>query len=106
MPRNGGGIHRCRWLSSGGRLTTVPCRLMAEVLTRGTGARAREFGLRKRAAGKTGTTDDFQDAWFVGLDDRLACGVWLGFDRPQRIFQGATGGELALPIWVDIIEGR
>lgn len=78
--------------------------LMEDVLTRGTGARSRQLGLRHRAAGKTGTTNDYQDAWFVGFDDRLVAGVWVGFDQPRKIMSGGTGGELALPIWVDIVE--
>jgi penicillin-binding protein 1A len=80
--------------------------LMQEVITRGTAARARQLGLRHAAAGKTGTTNDYQDAWFVGFDDQLVCGVWVGFDQPKKIMTGGTGGELALPIWVDIIEGK
>jgi penicillin-binding protein 1A len=79
--------------------------VMEEVLTRGTGARARALGLRHRAAGKTGTTNDFMDAWFVGYDDRITCGVWVGFDQPKKIMPGGYGAELALPIWVDILEG-
>ena len=79
---------------------------MQEVVTRGTGARAKQLGLRHGAAGKTGTTNDYQDAWFVGFDDQLVCGVWVGFDQPKKIMSGGTGGELALPIWVDIIEAK
>ncbi len=78
--------------------------VLEDVVTRGTASRARALGLRHRAAGKTGTTNDYQDAWFVGFDDGLVCGVWVGFDRPVRIMRGGTGGELALPIWVDIME--
>lgn len=78
--------------------------LMEEVLTRGTGAKAGRLGLRHRAAGKTGTTNNYQDAWFIGFDDNLTCGVWVGFDQPRKIMAGGTGGELALPIWVDIVE--
>jgi penicillin-binding protein 1A len=84
----------------------VTASLMQEVLTRGTGAKARQFGLRHSAAGKTGTTDEYQDAWFIGFDDQLVCGVWVGFDHPRKIMQGGTGGELALPIWVDIMEAK
>jgi penicillin-binding protein 1A len=80
--------------------------LMQEVVTRGTAARAKQFGLRHAAAGKTGTTNDYQDAWFVGFDDQLVCGVWVGFDQPKKIMAGGTGGELALPIWVDIMEAK
>jgi penicillin-binding protein 1A len=82
----------------------VTASVMEDVLTRGTAARSRNLGLKHKAAGKTGTTNDYQDAWFVGFDDRLVCGVWVGFDRPVRIMAGGTGGELALPIWVDIME--
>jgi penicillin-binding protein 1A len=84
----------------------VTASLLQEVLTRGTGSKARQFGLRHAAAGKTGTTDDYQDAWFVGFDDQLVCGVWVGFDEPETIMRGGTGGELALPIWVDIMEAK
>ena len=84
----------------------VTASLMQEVLTRGTGAKARQFGLRHQAAGKTGTTDEYQDAWFIGFDDQLVCGAWVGFDHPRKIMQGGTGGELALPIWVDIMEAK
>ncbi|HEU4678141.1 MAG TPA: PBP1A family penicillin-binding protein [Terrimicrobiaceae bacterium] len=84
--------------------TTVS--LMQDVLTRGTGARAKQLGLRHSAAGKTGTTNDYQDAWFIGFDDQLVCGAWVGFDQPKKIMTGGTGGELALPIWVDMIEAK
>jgi penicillin-binding protein 1A len=84
--------------------TAATVSLMEQVLTRGTGAKARQYGLHHRAAGKTGTTNDYRDAWFVGFDDRLTCGVWVGFDLPKKIMPGGTGGELALPIWVDIME--
>lgn len=84
--------------------TTVS--LMQDVLTRGTGARAKQLGLRHSAAGKTGTTNDYQDAWFIGFDDQLVCGAWVGFDQPKKIMTGGTGGELALPIWVDVIEAK
>ncbi len=77
--------------------------LLEEVLERGTGANASALGLRGRAAGKTGTTNNFVDAWFVGFDSRLTCGVWVGFDQPRTIISGGYGGTLALPVWVDIM---
>jgi membrane peptidoglycan carboxypeptidase len=55
------------------------------------------------AAGKTGTAYDFTDALFAGYDSNLTCAVWAGFDKPQKIYRGAFGRELALPIWVDIM---
>jgi len=78
--------------------------LMEEVIERGTASRAGSLGLRHRAAGKTGTTNNYVDAWFVGFDRHLTCGVWVGFDQPRPIRPGGTGGALALPIWVDIME--
>ena len=78
--------------------------LMEQVIERGTASKAHDFGLRGRAAGKTGTTNNFVDAWFVGFDSRLTCGVWVGFDQPRPIRPGGYGGALALPIWVDIIQ--
>ncbi len=94
-----------------GRLQVLPEKyarmtssIMEEVIDRGTAGKARQYGLRHRAAGKTGTTNDYQDAWFVGFDNDITCGVWVGFDTPAKIMTGGTGGELALPIWVDIVE--
>ncbi len=78
--------------------------ILCEVLTRGTAAKAAAFGLRKPAAGKTGTTDRFVDAWFIGYTQGLTCGVWVGFDRPKTIMKGGYGAELALPIWVDVMQ--
>ncbi len=83
------------------RTTTA---VLTEVLIRGTAARASELGLRKPAAGKTGTTDHFVDAWFLGYTQGLTCGVWVGFDRPKTIVHGGYGAELALPIWVDVMQ--
>jgi penicillin-binding protein 1A len=60
--------------------------------------------LKKPAAGKTGTTDHFVDAWFLGYTQGLTCGVWVGFDHPKTIMHGGYGAELALPIWVDVIQ--
>jgi penicillin-binding protein 1A len=74
------------------------------VLSRGTAASAKSLGLDRTAAGKTGTTDDYKDAWFVGFTNSLTCGVWVGFDQPQTIEQRGYGATLALPIWVKIME--
>src|SRR5438046_2573162 len=63
-----------------------------------------QFGLKKiPAAGKTGTAYDFTDALFAGYDSNFTCAVWAGFDKPQKIYRGAFGRELALPVWVDIM---
>jgi len=83
------------------RATTA---ILTEVFTRGTASRAASLGLRKPAAGKTGTTDRFVDAWFLGYTEGLTCGVWVGFDRPKTIMRGGYGAELALPIWIDVMQ--
>jgi penicillin-binding protein 1A len=78
---------------------------LVDALESGTGRAAREkFGLKKfPAAGKTGTAYDFTDALFAGYDNSVTCAVWAGFDKPQKIYRGAFGSEIALPIWVDIM---
>ncbi|HET7275801.1 MAG TPA: PBP1A family penicillin-binding protein [Longimicrobiaceae bacterium] len=79
--------------------------LMQDVINSGTGHRARAAGLPYSvpAAGKTGTTDDAADAWFVGVTPDLAAGVWIGFDQRKRIMPGAEGGTLAAPVWGEVL---
>jgi len=72
------------------------------VAQRGTGARSNELGWP--LAGKTGTTDDHTDCWFVGFSTRIACGVWVGLDAKKTIYKGADGAKVALPIWVDFMK--
>ena len=74
------------------------------VVELGTAASAKSLGLTRYAAGKTGTTDDYKDAWFAGFTNSLTCGVWVGFDQPQTIEEHGYGATLALPIWVKVIE--
>jgi 1A family penicillin-binding protein len=78
---------------------------LVDALHLGTGkAASTQFGLKKMpAAGKTGTAYDFTDALFAGYDSNFTCAVWAGFDKPQKIYRGAFGRELAMPIWVDIM---
>lgn len=73
--------------------------MLADVVNRGTGARARSEGFTLPAGGKTGTTDDYKDAWFVGFTPSLVTGVWTGFDRPRTIAPGGYATSLAVPIW-------
>jgi penicillin-binding protein 1A len=73
--------------------------MMQDVIQRGTGWRARVLG--KPLAGKTGTTNDFTDAWFVGYAPNLATGVWVGFDDQRSLGDRQAGGTAALPIWVE-----
>jgi len=77
--------------------------ILEEVLNSGTAARARAMGYQKRGAGKTGTTNDYKDAWFIGYNGSLTCGVWVGFDKPQTIMEKGYGATLALPVWVDLM---
>jgi penicillin-binding protein 1A len=72
---------------------------LEDVLTRGTGTAVRDSGFRGPAAGKTGTTNDGADAWFVGYTPEVVAAVWTGFDRQRPIMDRATGGRLAAPVW-------
>lgn len=76
-------------------------RALQGVLERGTAAGARELGYRGSAAGKTGTTDGYRDAWFVGYTPELVALVWVGFDDNRPV--GLSGAEAALPIWVRFV---
>ncbi|HXA08745.1 MAG TPA: PBP1A family penicillin-binding protein [Chthoniobacterales bacterium] len=78
---------------------------LTDALAEGTGQVAyQKYGLKKfPAAGKTGTAYDFTDALFAGYDSALTCVVWAGFDKPQKIYRGAFGSVLALPVWVDVM---
>jgi 1A family penicillin-binding protein len=76
--------------------------MLQDVIDRGTASAARE-SIRFAAAGKTGTTDDFKDAWFVGFSSRLVAGVWVGFDQPKSIGRDAYGARYALPIWTEFM---
>lgn len=81
----------------------ITAAILADVMTRGTGASAAALGYKGRAAGKTGTTNGYRDAWFLGFDHDVTCGVWVGFDRPKTIIERGYGATLALPIWVEIM---
>jgi penicillin-binding protein 1A len=73
--------------------------LMEQVLKTGTAASAKSLGFKLPAAGKTGTTNDYKDAWFLGYTSALTCGVWVGFDQPATIMSQGYGATLALPVW-------
>jgi penicillin-binding protein 1B len=72
------------------------------VLRYGTGASSGRLGLDFPAAGKTGTTQDYKDAYFVGYTPAIVCGVWVGFDEPESL--GLTGAQAALPAWVQFMQ--
>lgn len=75
--------------------------LLKAVVDSGTGFKAHSLGFP--VAGKTGTTDDLRDAWFVGFSSRLAAGVWVGRDDNRPLGAGESGSDAALPIWIDIM---
>jgi penicillin-binding protein 1A len=86
------------------RVAFIVRRMMQDVADHGTGAAARQAVPSSiPVAGKTGTTNDNADVWFVGLTPDLVGGVWLGFDQPTTIAAGAAGGSLAAPIWGQMI---
>jgi penicillin-binding protein 1A len=78
--------------------------MLADVVNAGTGYRARQAGFTLPAAGKTGTTNDYLDAWFVGFTPRIVTGVWVGFDQPATIISNGYAGELAVPIWASFMK--
>jgi penicillin-binding protein 1A len=79
----------------------VMTNLLRGVVQRGTAAVAAK--LEWPLAGKTGTVDDYTDAWFVGFDPRITVGVWVGYDEKKTIGNGETGAVTALPIWIDFM---
>ncbi|HZJ17328.1 MAG TPA: penicillin-binding transpeptidase domain-containing protein, partial [Chthoniobacteraceae bacterium] len=85
----------CAWLVSG---------ILQHVMKSGTAARSASLGWKKIGAGKTGTTNDFFDAWFVGYTSSLTCAVWVGMDQPETILEKGYGSTLALPVWVEIMQ--
>lgn len=76
--------------------------MMMEVIQRGTGQRAKALG-RSDLAGKTGTSNDQQDAWFSGYTPDLVASVWVGFDKPKPLGARETGGRAALPMWIEFM---
>ena len=78
--------------------------MLADVIDAGTGNRARALGFTLPAAGKTGTTNDFNDAWFIGFTPRLVTGVWVGFDRPRTILPNGFAADVAVPAWAKFMK--
>ncbi|MCU0795044.1 MAG: transglycosylase domain-containing protein [Akkermansiaceae bacterium] len=83
-------------------LTTAT--MLGAVVDRGTAARLRSLGFSAPAGGKTGTTNDYKDAWFVGFTSSLSCAVWVGFDQPKTIIDRGFGSTLSLPIWAEVMK--
>jgi penicillin-binding protein 1A len=70
--------------------------------TRGTAAKAN--ALNWMVGGKTGTTDDYSDAWFIGFDRDITVGVWIGYDLKRSLGEKQTGTTVALPVWIEIMQ--
>jgi penicillin-binding protein 1A len=76
--------------------------LLEAVVQHGTGSSAAQ--LQHALAGKTGTTNNYTDAWFVGFSPSITCGTWIGFDNRQSLGDKETGAKAALPIWIDFMK--
>lgn len=77
----------------------VATQMMKDVMTYGTAKSLYKFSQEHPSAGKTGTTDDYRDAWFIGYTPQIITGVWVGYDKPMPGGKGFTGGAVAAPIW-------
>ncbi len=77
----------------------VTTQMLKDVLTYGTAKGLKKFSQAHPSAGKTGTTDDYRDAWFIGYTPQVITGVWVGYDKPRPGGKGFTGGAVAAPIW-------
>ena len=86
----------------GANTARIMTSMMREVVLHGTAARAN--ALKHPLAGKTGTTNDFTDAWFIGFSPSITCGVWIGFDEKKNLGAKETGAQAALPIWMDFMK--
>lgn len=78
--------------------------MLGKVMDEGTGRGARSAGYKAPAYGKTGTTNDYKDAWFVGYTDKITTGVWVGTDQPKTIMNRGYGSTLALPVWTEVMK--
>ncbi|MEO0131955.1 MAG: PBP1A family penicillin-binding protein [candidate division WOR-3 bacterium] len=87
------------------KIAYILTNMLKSVIYEGTATVIRKLGFIYPAAGKTGTTDDFTDTWFIGYTPDLTCGVWVGYDEKKTIFHNATGGGVAAPIWATFMKG-
>ncbi|MDC0088262.1 transglycosylase domain-containing protein [Akkermansiaceae bacterium] len=84
--------------------TRAVSKTLEQVVNRGTGKKVRNLGFTAPCGGKTGTTDDYKDAWFAGYTANITCAVWVGLDTPKQIINQGYGSALAAPIWVDVMK--
>jgi len=82
-----------------GATAFITTQMLRDVLTHGTAKNLKKFAEHYPAAGKTGTTSDYRDAWFIGYTPKLVTGVWVGYDKPRPGGRGFTGGAVSAPIW-------
>ena len=85
-------------------VATLMTDMMRSVIDEGTGVRVRRIGFKPQAAGKTGTTNDYADAWFIGFTPHLVAGVWVGFDDPSLRLARLPGSRAALPLWAHFMK--
>ncbi|MGE3842466.1 MAG: penicillin-binding protein 1A [Vicinamibacterales bacterium] len=86
------------------RAAFLMANMLTDVINHGTAWKARSLGFTLPAAGKTGTTNDYRDVWFVGFTPKVVAGVWMGFDRPKTIVANGYAGELAVPLWSRVMQ--
>lgn len=86
------------------RAAFLMANMLTDVINYGTAWKARSLGFTLPAAGKTGTTNDYRDVWFVGFTPHVVAGVWMGFDQPKTITANGYAGELAVPLWARVMQ--
>ena len=84
-------------------IARIETSMLREVFNSGTAVAARGLAQKYDLAGKTGTTNDFTDAWFIGFSPSITTGVWVGFDDHRPLGRGEEGSHVALPIWMDFM---
>lgn len=77
--------------------------MLESVVNEGTANGVRAYGYHQPAAGKTGTTDDYRDGWFIGFNKKLCTGVWVGFDNNSPMGSGMSGSMVAIPVWSQVM---
>ena len=77
----------------------VTTRMLKDVMVYGTAKSLKAFSQERPSAGKTGTTDDYRDAWFIGYTPQVITGIWVGYDKPRPGGKGFTGGSVCAPLW-------
>jgi membrane carboxypeptidase/penicillin-binding protein len=78
--------------------------MLADAMNRGTGSGVRTHGFKLPAGGKTGTTDSYADAWFVGYTPSIVAGVWFGRDQPEQIVPRGFAATVAVPAWAEFMK--